>query len=243
MPLRDHFHSPDAGRWPWASLHGAWIVLMAQQLNQKVLPAGYQALNQFHLGGQGQVDVATVHQEREVGGTDSGNGAIATAVWAPPQPPLVVPADLADLDVFEIQVFNHEPATRLVAAVELVSPANKNRPDHRQAFAAKCAAYLQQEIGVVVIDVVTERRMNMHGELMDLLGLGEAAAGPTVFDLYAVAYRARSEPPLQMEMWPHALTVGAALPTLPLWIGPALAVPLDLEASYLMACDSLQNRR
>ncbi len=153
-----------------------------------------------------------------------------------------VPIDFTDLDVFEIQVLDRQEDT-LVAAIELVSPRNKDRPEARHAFVAKCAAYLQQSIGLVVIDVVTERRTNLHGELVDLLELGEAAAGPTAFDLYAIAYRARSEPPLQLEMWPAALAVGAALPTLPLWIGPELAVPLDLEASYLAACDSLQIRR
>jgi len=44
-------------------------------------------------------------------------------------------------------------------------------------------------------------------------------------------------------MWPQALAVGAVLPTLPLWIGPNRAVPVDLEASYLAACDSLRIRR
>ena len=36
-------------------------------------------------------------------------------------------------------------------------------------------------------------------------------------------------------MWPSGLTVGAALPQVPLWIAPGQAVPLDLEASYQAA--------
>jgi hypothetical protein len=36
-------------------------------------------------------------------------------------------------------------------------------------FAAKCTAYLQQGVGLVVVDVVTERRDRLHAELMGLL--------------------------------------------------------------------------
>jgi len=36
----------------------------------------------------------------------------------------------------------------------------------------------------------------------------------------------------KIEVWPAVLQVGAALPTLPLWLREDLAVPLDLETSY-----------
>jgi hypothetical protein len=35
-----------------------------------------------------------------------------------------------------------------VAAIEIVSPANKDRPEHRRKFVAKCAALLQQGVSV-----------------------------------------------------------------------------------------------
>jgi hypothetical protein len=35
------------------------------------------------------------------------------------------------------------------------------------------------------------------------------------------------------------LTVGKALPTLPLWLRGDLAIPLDLEKSYEQACEDL----
>jgi len=44
-----------------------------------------------------------------------------------------------------------------VAAIELVSPGNKDRPETCRLFAAKCVAYLTRGIGLVVIDIVTER--------------------------------------------------------------------------------------
>jgi hypothetical protein len=40
----------------------------------------------------------------------------------------------------------------------------KDRPENRQAFVAKCAGYLREQVSVVVVDVVTTRRANLHQE-------------------------------------------------------------------------------
>ena len=58
--------------------------------------------------------------------------------------------------------------------------------------------------------------------------------------LYAVAYRSHSAD--RVEAWPERLTVGGGLPTLPLWLSDILAVPVDLERSYLAACKALRIR-
>jgi hypothetical protein len=73
-------------------------------------------------------------------------------------------------DVIEVQVFSTSAGPILVGAVELVSPANKDRASHREAFVTKCASYLQQGIGLVIADVVTERRANLHAELLARVG-------------------------------------------------------------------------
>ena len=121
-----------------------------------------------------------------------------------------------------------------MGALELVSPANKDRPDSRAAFVSKCQSYVQEGIGLVVIDVVTERRANLHNELVERLH--ERAFVEA--DLYAVAYRpARQADQNQLEIWPHVLHVGHALPAVPLWLrgGPWIAV--DLEATYVRTCN------
>ena len=43
--------------------------------------------------------------------------------------------------------------------------------------------------------------------------------------------------------WAHPLAVGQPLPTLPLWLGADVAVPLDLEASHATACADLLIRQ
>ena len=75
---------------------------------------------------------------------------------------------------FEVRVFDTSAGPRLVAAIELVSPGNKDRPEVRRAFAVKCASYLYHGIGLIVVDVVTERRANLHNETMSIMEAAEA---------------------------------------------------------------------
>ena len=51
----------------------------------------------------------------------------------------------------------------------------------------------------------------------------------------------RGVPPVwRLESWEHELAVGAALPTLPLWLSPDFMVPLELEATYEDTCRGLR---
>jgi hypothetical protein len=55
-------------------------------------------------------------------------------------PPRYVAAPRVEQDEYEVRVYDTQRHRRLVAAVEIVSPANKDRPEHRRAFVTKCAA-------------------------------------------------------------------------------------------------------
>src|SRR5262245_29367068 len=164
MPLLDHFHPPLFPMRTWESFHAFWATAIAAQLNQSVLPAGYFAETQVHVGSRVEVDVGTL--EGAAGKPAPGNGPVATlaATWAPPAPTLVMPA--AFPDEIEVQVLGGPTGAHLVAAIELVSPGNKDRDEARRAFAIKCASYLQAGVGLIVIDVVTERLANLHDVLV-----------------------------------------------------------------------------
>jgi hypothetical protein len=236
MPLLDHSRPPLRNRPQYKSLNAQWGATLVSGLNQGGLPPGYRAFAEVTVGIGLEADVATFEGTQE-DSAGNGDGAVATTVWAPPQPPIVVPVDFSDLETIEVKVLDDDGAGRLVAAVELVSPANKDRPSRRSDFAAKCAAYLQQEVSVLVVDIVTERQTNLHRPLMELLHLGEPALSAITSNLYAVAYRVvKAGQRTQLEAWPAALVVGEALPTMPLWLRDDLAIPIDLEASYRQAC-------
>src|SRR5262249_49794247 len=134
MPLLDHFNPPLSRTHPWRSFHGAWAAAMARLLNQGVLPAGYYAVPLVDRDGPIEIDVAAL---REQGASGPAGGA-ARQTWAPPAPGLAVSVELPAADGVEVQVFAEEGDPRLAAAVELLSPRNKDRPRARQAFAVKC---------------------------------------------------------------------------------------------------------
>lgn len=115
---------------------------------------------------------------------------------------------------------------KLRSVIEPVSPANKDRASHRRAFAVKCAGHLQQRVAVIIIDVVTERTVNLHATLADILGLVHPLAWCSSSQLYAVAYRPTQAADGQRL---EALAVGTALPTVPLWLSETLCLPLALE--------------
>src|SRR5262249_52475550 len=112
---------------------------------------------------------------------------------------------------------------------------NKDRPESRRAFGAKCAAYLQKGIGVVMADIVTNRQFNLHNELVDVMRLGDEFRMLANVFLYGVAYRpARRDGGNVFDVWTTPLAVGGSLPLLPLALKGARAVPLDLEAAYTL---------
>src|SRR5437660_4366584 len=209
MPLLDHFNPPLNRTHPRRSFHCAWAAAMARLLNQGVLPAGYYAVPLVDRDGPVEIDVAAL---RELGGPV--DGAAVPQTWAPPAPGLTVAVELPAADAVEVQVFADDGDPRLTAAVELLSPRNKDRPQARQAFAVKCVGYLQQGSSVVVVDTVTTRRADVNAAVLSLLGV-EAAATPA--GLSAVSYRAvgQGEETLQLLLWPAPLALGQPLPTLP----------------------------
>jgi hypothetical protein len=235
MPLFDHFHPPLRKTRHWESFHTSWTTFIARQLNKRPLPAGFIAEPHVTLGVSVEADVAGFEEDVE-----EADEAVAGPVWVPPRPPIVTAVDLGELDVCEVRVYDDEMARTLVAAVEVVSPANKDRLSHRRAFVAKCAAYLQQDVSVVIVDVVTSRRHNLYAELADFLEVSSSARAALASHLYAVACRTvRRRKRTQLEVWPAPLRVGRPLPVLPLWLTREVAVPLDLESSYHFTCDSL----
>ena len=154
---------------------------------------------------------------------------------------MAVATDPPDHDEYELRVYDERDGRRLVAAVEIVSPSNKDRPEHRRAFVAKCATLLQKLVCVAIVDLVTNRDFNLYCELMDQLGLTDPSLDGGRPALYAVTCRwVRQGNEWLLESWSYPMTVDQPLPTLPLWLADNFAVPLELEASYEETCRILR---
>jgi hypothetical protein len=238
MALQDHFRPPLSVRRHWHAFHNAWATYISSDLNQR-LPEGYFAEANVQFGIE--IDVATFEEAgmEATRPTASSEGidyppTESSTGWSIPAPTHTVPMAILT-DTMEVLVFNQEAGPTLAGAIELVSPANKDRPAHRDAFVSKCAAYLQQGVGLVVVDVVTDRRANLHDEL--LARLHAFGVVPWEAELYVVSYR-----PVQhagqpsLDMWQEPVVVGSSLPTMPLWLRGHLCFPVDLEATYNRTC-------
>jgi len=241
MPLRDHFRPPLDDLALSEELHGQWPATIVQQLRQ-TLPAGYVAGPRVHAGSQVEIDVATYERENAPARFDAaGNvGGVATAVWAPAAPSVAVETELPDYDEYEVRIYDVRRHRRLVAAIEIVSPGNKDRPESRNAFIAKCAALLQKGVAVSIVDLVSLRQFNLYIDLMTFIGHRDPTLGDEPTPLYAASCRwTRRNERAILETWSHLLAIGSPLPTLPIWLTDVCAVPLDLEQSYERACDDL----
>jgi Protein of unknown function (DUF4058) len=238
VPLLDHFHPPLHPRHHWESFHSNWATRLADDLNDHWLPPEFIAEESTLAGARLEIDVATFEQAPARPGTPPDGSPIATLappVWAPPTAPRTMPAVFPD--TFEVRVFATTSGLTLVAAIELISPGNKDRPEQRRAFATKCASDLYQGIGLIIIDIVTNRRANLHNETMRLMDAAPEFDLPADVDLYAVAYRpVLRHDRAEIDVWPASCAVGEPLPLLPLRLTGDLFVPVDFEASYREAC-------
>ena len=236
MPLRDHFRSPVNNTHSWDEVHGQWPGEIVRDL-RNVLPPGFRASPNVHLGSAFEVDVTT-YEAVTAPDADEGGTGTRTAL----SPTLTVEADLSEQDVYEVRIYDSEHGRVLVAAIEIVSPSTKDRPGTREVFVGKLATLLQQGICVSIVDLVSVRRANLYAELLTLLGHSDPSLGETPPHLYAVTLRARKRPKRRtslLDAWFYPMTVGQPLPTIPLWLAPALRVMLPLETSYQETCQVL----
>jgi len=238
MPLLDHFHPPLYPRHRWHGFHNAWATYLAAALNQ-VLPKGYFAEPdvQFSL----EIDTAVLREAAvaytvaPLTSTAGVNGAHEPVVWQPPTPTQSLPFALAG-DTVEILVYAEAGGPTLVGAIELVSPANKDRAAQRNAFTAKCETFLRTGIGLLVVDVVTTYKTNLHQALLQRLQ-NNAEAQAREDALYTAAYHPvdRDGAPA-LNLWYKGLALGNALPPMPLWLRGGPCLPVELEATYQRTC-------
>ena len=231
MPLRDHYRPPLDDMTSWEGFHGQWPAMIVMALNRE-LPPRYAAGPRVHLGAYLEIDASADDKDESAAsaaraGGGVGGGGVVTA--------------LPDQYAYEVRVYDTKRHRRLVAAVEIVSPGNKDRPENRLAFVTKCAALLQQRVSVAIVDLVTIRQFNLYADLLALIGQTDDALAPKPPSLYAAACRqTHLDEAWRFQAWSHALALGQPLPTLPLWLTDSFAVPLELEASYEETCRNLR---
>ena len=150
MPLHDWSEVPG-----WDGVHQVWMVELLYWIKPR-LPAGYRAYigttPAFAIGApvEGRPDVGVRDWPRDVGGpptTEGGTSSSDSAVRDEPDVETVVATLSGDTTLLV------ERQGRLVAAIELVSPRNKDRASACAAYAATYAGYLLRGIHLLLVDV------------------------------------------------------------------------------------------
>jgi len=245
MPLLDHFRPPLLNTTSWEGFYGGWPMAIVQELN-KVLPDEFTAEPRVHMGPYFEIDVCAFEPDASypaAGGDSENSGGIATATYSPPKATLATDVDFGDQYAYEVLIFDESRGRQLVAAIELVSPANKDRPKNREVFVTKCAAMLQNNICVSIVDLVSIRQFNLYCDLLQRIERTDPVFVPEPPSIYAVTCRTCkvNERP-RFESWAFPLQIGQRLPTLPIWLTDILPIPLNLDASYDATCKALRIR-
>jgi len=234
MPILDHLSEEISDITEFQSFHNTWAVEIAYALN-RVLPKGFRAKPHAQIGIR-EVDVRTDRSLNE----DEKRELISR--YQPPQPLTTAPAIFPpELEVFIVNV--RRRTQRTVGVIEIVSIGNKDRPDSRSDFVAKCSNLLSQEISIVVVDILVAPRFNLHNLLLSALEImdgqiREDTDAPLSCSAYRKVFATKGTPAVQC--WASALKVGDTLPELPLFITSDIAVPVDLEGTYMRACEGLK---
>lgn len=229
MPLQNHFKPPLSVRRHWHAFHNAWATYISSDLNRK-LPEGYFAEPNVQYGIE--IDVAAFEEGKF--SNVSPFTPKGRKRWIPQTPNHSVPFPF-ETDTVEISLYNNEAGPILAAAIELVSPANKDRLSNRSAFVSKCETYLQQGIGLVIVDIVTSCKINLHDDFVARLGLSKTTKMNT--DLYVVSYHpVEHNREKHLDIWQEEIKINKELPTMPLWLRNSLCLPLELEATYQRTC-------
>ena len=130
----------------------------------------------------------------------------------------------------------------MVAAIELISPSNKDRPESRRAFVGKVAALLQRNVCVSLVDVVAIRDFNLYADLLEFVGGNDPVLEREPPSIYAATIRGRKRLGRRslLETWFYPMHAGQPLPTLPIWLDVDLSIDLELESSYEETCRFLR---
>ncbi len=229
MPLHDW-----ATLSGWEGVHQVWIVELLYWIKPR-LPDGYRAYigmtPTFAIGAPGEerpdVGVRAVPQ-----GNGSSLSEAESSTAAPGEPDEEPDQEIA------VSTLSGEPALlvenqgRLIAAVELVSPRNKDRPSACAAYASTYAAFLLKGVHLLLVDV---HRRPLRFSFADRIAEELRVEQPACPVPCAVSYRVGEPAPNGgrfLAIWRRSLTVGAPLPRMRLSLSLQDAMFVDLEQTY-----------
>jgi hypothetical protein len=216
--------------------HNEWLTEISNALNGGRLPRDYYALIEQHAG-QSIADILTLHTGSKAPDSPPMQGGVAVAESPPRVRRTQIFAELRPPRKTRRRTLTirHVTGHRIIALLEVVSPANKDRLRHVTQFARKVAATLHAGIHVLVVDLFAPGKHDsegMHGAIAQWLDEGaepyDLPAGET---LTLASYVGATRPVAYLE---H-LATGGILPEMPLFLDAQRYVRVPLETTYQAA--------
>src|SRR5687768_16012729 len=125
-----HWSRVDAGTFH--GFHTAWASHLSEALNGGILPSGYYALPEQHAG-RPIADVLTLHASAPTPEPPLPEGGLAVAT-APPKVSRTFSLTPTLRSRQRTVAIRHVSGHRIVALIEIISPANKDRARHVAEF-------------------------------------------------------------------------------------------------------------
>jgi hypothetical protein len=221
----------------WYGVHQIWIVELLYWVKPR-LPAGYRA----YIGTTPSFAIDAPPDERPdvgvhgIARTDSSSVDTSSPTDRSSETPSEEPNEEIAVAMIESSSALHvERQGQLVAAVELVSPRNKDRPTARTAYSSAYAAYLLKRINLLLIDV---HRRPLRFSFADQIASELQMNQPPCPAPFAVSYRVGEPAPNRgrfVAIRRHSLAVGETLPLVHLHLSVHESVEIDLEQTYTRA--------
>ncbi len=205
-------------------------------MNKGLLPAGYYALAEQHAG-RAIPDLLTLHSspaERVLPTTEASSpisGGTAVAIEPPHvrRRQTIEPLGLARRRSLAIR---HVSEHRLVALLEIISPANKDRESTARGFAAKVVDALDAGVHVLFVDLFAPGNFDpqgMHGVIRQRLDNSDEPYNlPADEPMTLVSYAAGA----RIEVYLEHVAVGGSLPEMPLFLRSDRYIKVPLETTY-----------
>jgi hypothetical protein len=217
--------------------HTTWIGQIHLALNGGLLPKGYYALPEQHAA-ERITDVLTLHESPDYPPPPFAPPIAGGTALAEVPPRVRWKRSFDQLDALERQrrtlAIRHVSGHRLIAMLEIISPANKDRPAHVEKFVEKAEMALEAGVHLLLVDLFPPGRhdpQGIHGAINErLLSEDDGVEDPISTDepMTLASYAAGSP----IECYFEQVGVGAALPPMPLFLQPDRYINAPLEETY-----------
>jgi hypothetical protein len=217
--------------------HCAWITHLKETLNNGLLPAGYYALAEQHAG-QLIADVLTLRTPEPLPEAPLTGTAVAVAEAPPKARRFVASPEASYRMLRRTLTVRHSSRHRIVAIVEIVSPANKDRDSSVEELVDKIDSALHLGCHVLLVDLFEpgpHDSQGIHGAVWERYHSEIEEVNPESKPFTLAAYVAGRLPEANVA---H-VAVGETLPEMPLFLQIDSYINVPLEPMYQAAHQGL----